>query len=1010
MDDLQKSPAERPVKTGPGGTVTVGTPIQGQDGLAFVNKDSVTQTPRDRQVTKTDPRLEEKIGSTQTSEPWLQEPMVLDKETATENFPLKDTPWLNSLSSYIAAALELSPMTKTPRASSTMKEELEFAKSGGAIKDDALLSDIETSSSEPHVPTSLLAGLGEAPFGAVSGTATSSGQPQATTSGQLLTRLLNRDSSVSNNSLVLATSFDSHDPKVVTKTLKALVQEQGFSPGEQKFISKMFEVLGEKIAANNKSKGTLGLASGSQALILLTLSTMLHDELKSTSSSSDRVALEKALVNVSAGLSFARMDVLGNTKGASLEFRGINSKDPQEVQKALKSLMSPGLGTAITSADEELIMHLAKLLQERNIDGTLYALRSDNPLVLHALFTSLVSQIPNVTPETTKKIVDILTGRLSAMNEQELAAQLRSTDPDVTLDGLMHKSGLHYDQDASETDRRIIVDYLKVLSNALAFLAQMRASIVQLEGRLTQDTAGLRLGAVNEQLQIANKRYDIAIKKASTELSSLASKIKEAETLKILMPIIVTVIAVIILVVAIASLISAIPTGGVGAVIGAKVIFGLVGAMIGVITAAVAVAVAVTNMIMQFTVGKGMYDAFFDAVAPNLSPLARSGIIMGIELGVAILITIITLGAGAAVLIGGAARIAAQGARMGAEAARAAGETAVRMIMQATIRETMMKAQKELLKEVLKAFVPLFLMGATQAVQAVATSTFTFELVQVIAKKRGATDEEAAKTAMTVQIILTAIFLLAGLLAGGASVGKGVVEGVRSGAKAIGQGLTSLAERLSRLTKEMVKQFFETLGTRIKRVIQDLTNKLQEFLKKPFIDLQDNLVAFKNRVIENTRLESKESISARQAVAGVTEAAVQAAVDEIKRRLDSQTISQTLGKLLQNLAKEMPYFVIDFLQIGAKGLQIGTSAIQIQTAVIQMNLSKSMAEIEKTMAEMEALLNFLTATSKGAASATMQAINESAGQNYEVFKNLVRLFADFIESARAGMRVHDVSR
>ncbi len=980
-ETLQHAPKDNTVAPGAGGTIEV-VNQQGEDLLAAI-QDNVTRHDSKRPIHRAEPK---------TNAPILEEPSLnVNPQTS-----FKSLIPLFLLGDLIAPAMAL----KTTIQGSI--EDREFARSGAQISDDMSFEDIERSSSDPSlsappilqnrdkastsyaaiINSKIISRGGESRQEAMS----SEASDQELSPKELLNKVLTMGSPLSEETLNTHKKLQSNDPKVIFKAISEMVNWGAISPNQVETVKKLLNTLSEKISQGNTLGGTTGLKSSSDPLIMITLSLMLQDEVKD-SDGDTKNSVEGALADISEKIYRTNLELNSYAEAPSKEFIGLNGDDPQQAQAVLNQLLSnlPGSNKLTSSDREKLSLALAKILTEKNSDGALTELRSNDPKVIEKLLEETIPYLAStgIPQATLIVILPQMATSISEINNEQLDKQLRSTDPDIVFDALMHKTAMASKDPLpmNKETKHIVVDYLKAFSAALAFLSQVRAKICELEGRLTQDQSQSRMASVSEQLQIANKVYTKSIEKINTQYVQGLKDIYKAQVLKILMPIICIVLAIVAVVVIVVSLIAAIPTGGASAITGAiaaKLIFLTMAAVIAVAL----VVAAVADAICTWTIGKGMWDSFFDAVSPGMPPAARAGIQIAVNLAILILLSVLTLGTCAVV---GVVRFGASLASVGSTLAALGGGL---FTTSAGLQVVSMFAQ------------------------AIISSNILFYAVQAIAKAAKKSDEEAATIAMWVSfglgIGVTAVFAAGSILK---SVGTtiqqsgGLLSAMKSTLNTVKEGLNN------------IKEFFNGIGPFLKNLPGQIYEKYMEF--KTFLSLLKAGDTMTTRIVKDAALAIGEKIknlllAPARAVGKKWEEFKTALfegigtgtkVGESSGKVALQDYQQIL-KMITNLknyitgSKNAAELCITALEVLQKVLEAIASGVKISTSLQKAESLKQMGTIAEDLASLEALLETAKSQSKGIYDKVLDGIVQSSKEMKEQMDALLNLFASMVESAQ----------
>ncbi len=762
------------------------------------------------------------------------------------------------------------------------------------------------------------------------------------------------------NSAILQ-SLNSSNPEEITQMLLNLTGidiKKDLSPVDQKMIESQFGKLGSIIAEANEK----GLPS---PILNMTVSTLLTASFSVTldinnnpSLTDDQKNLLGSLLHTTAQkISSANLQAIVTRDAPSEEFTNLTSTDSVTVQAQIQSLLKNADLSKLSESDKAQLTNLLSQLSQKMASKSFseemgLMLLSNDPEVIKKALTSLLGDLGQASPILAQFIntvvIPILAGEIGKINQTELNQMLKSNNAGEIGKSLGILSGTVTDSTLVGTEKKIVVDYLKVLTEALAFMAQIRSIITRLEGKFTQDIAAAKMATTSEQVKNAMNLYLLKAEEIQKKYVENADKIRQAQVMKYLMPIISILLIAVALIVLAASLVAAIPSGGVSAVAGITAFAQIIALITALSVTAVTLVYTIADTIVSWTTNKSILEHAFEDVE---DATVRKGLVMGVNIAMVVVTTVLTLGIGVGTAI---AISVSQGITASIKASL--------QIALLTLRESL----KQLFSGVLAAQMIGFILSAV-------LSSGYIQEVLIKAFKAAGMDDQSAMILTAVMMMLVMLMTL--LATSGKSIGE-MFQSVKSLGQNIGTGAKEIASQISQGIKKIIEDGIQATALKMLEKIKESIKELGENLKNTF-DL-----SYLSR-----------SKSAIEGVASTTKAGVETILDS------ALTAAEKIFKRMIELVKNDPLATANFLKFLTMGLQVGANVTQAVTAAQGAEIQKDLARLERETASLEAVVDFVRQVGIIGPKATLDALGESSKEMFEQWKDLCNMVARFIMDA-----------
>jgi hypothetical protein len=363
-------------------------------------------------------------------------------------------------------------------------------------------------------------------------------------------------------------------------------------------------------------------------------------------------------------------------------FKALNSStSSEEVYTALLSQIDLTQYSGSEDAIKAQLLILAGRIATANSRGEgVPGIESVSTETIAATITELLgfeadTTIPSNLKIQLRLLAMGLGAKLAAINEQKWTQDSLSTNQGVVFTSLQKLSNIEYNPNLSPQEKMIGMDYLKVLSMALAFMATVRARTAELEGDAEKKLSQGKLDIAKEQVALSKTTYEKTFKEIDTEIAKIKEAKKTQEILRIVMPIVTALMAVI-------SIIVTIVTFGAAAPIVTGIMVVLIAA-----TAAAMVAIQVTDAMNKMCDALGYPDpsTIEDPAEKEKAAAIRAAITFGVQLAAMVVMIAATLGAGAAVL---PAMLGMQSVQIFGQIGSIAAQTSAKMLTSMVITMT----------------------------------------------------------------------------------------------------------------------------------------------------------------------------------------------------------------------------------------------------------------------------------------------------------------------------------
>lgn len=348
---------------------------------------------------------------------------------------------------------------------------------------------------------------------------------------------------------------------------------------------------------------------------------------------SDQESDELADTLTDASVSIASMNAACGTKVPDNPlYTQMNSTDAGEVLKALTALVPKDQLAEVQASLENLAAQIAV----NNKTGKPYGIDSANADTLRATLAKCLGyDDPDLVTGVLAQVLSGISQQYAKINLARYNEMVNSTDPTIVKQGLMGLSNINYDKSLSTQEKTAALDYLSILSKALAFMSTVRASITIMEGKIKQLEAQGKLAQIESMTKVAQGVFTKSLSDISQNLTSEIEQKKHEELMTWLMPLITAVVALISIAITVATL-------------------GIAGPLA---IALIAVTVAMTT----FTIVEQTTHCVTNALqsAGITDPVQQAAINFAIQLAITILVGAATFGAALPAM---AANVAARGA------------------------------------------------------------------------------------------------------------------------------------------------------------------------------------------------------------------------------------------------------------------------------------------------------------------------------------------------------------
>jgi len=851
-------------------------------------------------------------------------------------------------------------------------EELEF--SGAGDEDELPVGHSE----DPYVAPSGPKGVGKPPLGGTEEPSEVVNPAVYDWVDEVLGSFPMTPNTLSPEQTALLNQMQSDDPaKIYTALLSfADLDSLGLTQAEKDAVIAQLTQLSQVIANANAAGGSLVLKLTVPELVAAFLAGGLDYNDDTTVSQDHKDLFNSIMRSIGQGLAALNYESLVGIQEPSREYVDLTSGNPAQISTLLASLLgTTALPQGMTQEElYSLVKGLADLLSTLPHD----ALSSPDPTIIQQKLADLVQslvdsgKIPQSLADLfTSSLLPGLSQQLAQINEAKLFQDLSSGDPAITEAALIELSGVNSDPSLTQSERAAVMDYLKAMTVALCFMAQIRCLLTTLENQFSQELAAAKMATIADQLQQAQAYFLNQVEEISTSSLSQLHGIHTAKIMKYLMPIIAIAVAIMSIILIVVSIVATVVTAGAasGAILGSAVVVGkLIALTVALAVTTVALAVTIADAACQWSKSKGLFEMI--AASANVDdPAAVAAIGAAFEMAIMIFTAIVTLGVAGIV---GAVKMAAYAVQMTIKQAimsllRALGDAILKESVKATIKATLFGSVQAtaistaFIGVAMTGLMPILIKGLTEALKAM-----------------GADDKTAAIIATILAMVLSLGFML---LTGG----KGARGAAKTGATNVGAALDSgfqsakasmvnLKEAIINFGEKLVtilKSGAKGIGNTVSDAIEQLLKRLQDFAK----GVAENLV----KTLKNVRASAGEAAEAIGSAKGLGA--------KLRALLDSDAFKSGV-----NVSTELLAFVELVLRCTALG-------IQARASYTQARMKASLAELREEQAEIESMIVLLAQLEGADQTETIDRLGECSQERSENWLKLVQLVSSFTEGA-----------
>jgi hypothetical protein len=625
---------------------------------------------------------------------------------------------------------------------------------------------------------------------------------------------------------------------------------------------------------------------------------------------------------------------------------------------------------------------------------------------LLAAFDSAMSGV-NITSAMKDSLkttlLPVITSEITSIFSEKLIADLHSGDSKTILNALTLLTAVDTDPTLTPEDRTVIHDYLKAMTEVLAFLAQIRATIASLEGSTTQELAKTKLDQISGQVQNAAELLKNQFAKIEQTYADNVAAIEKANTMKWVMPLVTLLVAVVMLIVIVAAIVFTCVTAGAGAptIVAAGSLAGtLISMCVALaVTAATVIVAAVDLGMSASSTHTGLWDSLWTACGVSKEDtVTRAFLTTMVQVLADVIIIVATLGIGVAIV----------GAASGVNIAATVAKEAITATFKVST-----------------------LVGQT-VVGSIISAAMSGGLLTILLQKLGNVmfkDDE--KSSMIFAIVATVILMIIMALLAAKFCASGASSAAGSAAKA-GTTAAAAGQTAGQATQITVGAVARTIASSLVRLLKSLNGAWDESLEIAKMGLKDCLTVILDLIKQIGRNVASRIVTSLKEAAEATASKIKGIPGDIRSNLDAVYKSalkalKDLYQLFRPVAKlppgfigpQLPTFVERlqlfiknygqlFLGMGIEGIKLGTTGAQIAIAAEQYKAAKVREEFEKDMAGLETIIASLDAliamieNMKGSdATAVISDNSTGARDQTERWNALVQLVESMINSASA---------
>ncbi len=759
---------------------------------------------------------------------------------------------------------------------------------------------------------------------------------------QKLIASISDQETMSEKSEAILKGFSSTNSQKVTEIL---IQESGFI--DTKHISPAllneFQRLGAMIAEVNSSGENSILNIAVPELLHLSFLKSLDLSQNPTLNREQKELLSKALYTAAQKISSANLEKITTRESADPEYTRLTSGNEEEVSAVINSFIEGIDLSGLTETEQAALQALTISLASKSFAPDVkMRLLSNDPIVVQNALEIILGGSFALSPFFMQTLLPAIASGMGGLNEVELQKMLKSSSPESIELALGVLSGVATSTTMEPQAKKIVLDYLKVLTDALVFMAQIRSLITRLEGAFTQAIAAAKTASISEQIKNAMELYLMKADEVNQKYIENAKKIEKAKLLKIFMPIIAILLLVVAIIMIVVSLVGTVATGG-ASLVGLALVAKIIALVVALVVTSAVLIYTVVDAISTWSTGKGILERAF-ADEPESK---RSALIMAVNLAITIGTAVLTFG----VAIGTAiAMSVVQG---------------INASLKATIQialQLMKAAMKELFTGALAAQMIGLAMGA------LFSSGFIQEVFIKMFKAMGAGDEAA--TIMT--MVLMILIMLATVIAGAGGTLLSTLSSAVSGVKMVGTAITTAI-------KDMLTQGFATVAKNILQKIKDMIKEFISTIQKKIGELLDLKIFSKSK-------------KAFDGIASTSKAGAQTAMGA------GPTATERMLKRLIDYLKEHAMMPVNALKFITAALQVASQAVTADAARTRAGINKALAALERESIALEAVTAFLQSTGAISSKSTLHSLSESSKKMFDDWQSLCTLIAGFIMS------------
>lgn len=755
------------------------------------------------------------------------------------------------------------------------------------------------------------------------------------------------------------------------EVLDALMQETGLlndstiTPEQKTRLSDALGELAKEIAEQN------GSSTGSPNLKSLTASTVL-DEFKAllsqagiTLTAEDSSVLQGKLL-ARAATNLASLNAAsGDTPPLDPLFVALSgSKDEAVIEEALKKGADlSGLSEDEKGAVNAALKELAGKIAEHSA-GTGGIESTDIATIL--LFLEQIGATSVGNPVLTAAL-NSFAAKVAAVNKTKWEQDTYSLDPKVVEKALQKMSNVEYDKSLTAAEQKESMDYLKIMSQVLAFMSQIRARVAQMDSALQKYESMGKLANIKDQTAVAKNTYETTLKKIENMIQKMEKAKEQKLVMQILMPVLSSVAMAISVAVIVIGTVASICTAGATAEI---VVIGVAMMCFSIsMTVSLTVGTTVlssTNAVEKMSSACGIQD-----------PMIQSYISLAVQLTLVAICTIMSLGACAVIAPGQAISTSTEA---GIQAALKAIQTATNALV--------IQMMKQL---------GMWLQIASALGSAVFASGVITQTATKILKACGVDDKDAEMGAMIITIVLMMLMIMAIMTAGAGSLMGGAGQGAQTAAKAT-QSATSATEDLT-LTGTTTATTAGKTGTITLEATEEAAKTAagQTTIAQHAAGTADKAT---DAGVELSEAAATTGSSSAQAAGNVANETGNLAKTSTTTLQDLNALAKKFAEMLKDpflYIKLIQDVGVPITQVGAEALEQGTTigynVQQAQLTKTQISITKDTIKSQAILTELKSLLQLTDETTAGL-SGDLQNMMADFGKLLNTYQQMVQGASD----------------